>query len=77
MLHERVVLLTVETHEVPFVDEAERVEVAELGHGLFRVVLRYGFTEDPDIPSGLALAKREGAHVQGRWRRATSWGARR
>jgi KUP system potassium uptake protein len=60
VLHERVVLLTVETEEIPFVDEAERVEVAELGHGLFRVLLRYGFTEDPDIPSGLALAKAKG-----------------
>jgi KUP system potassium uptake protein len=60
VLHERVVLLSVETHEVPFVDEAERVEVAEMGHGLYRVVLRYGFTEDPDIPSGLALAKGKG-----------------
>jgi KUP system potassium uptake protein len=60
VLHQRVVLLTVETHEVPFVDEAERVEVAQLGQGLFRVLLRYGFTEDPDIPSGLAMAKRMG-----------------
>ena len=60
VLHERVVLLTVETEEIPVVDDAQRVEVAELGHGLHRVVLRYGFTEDPDIPSGLAEARQHG-----------------
>ena len=60
VLHERVVLLSVETQEIPTVDDAERVEVEEMGHGLFRVVLRYGFAEDPDIPSGLELARKKG-----------------
>ncbi|HVH11967.1 MAG TPA: potassium transporter Kup [Longimicrobium sp.] len=60
VLHERVVLLAVQTQEIPYVDEAERIEVDELGHGLFRVLLRYGFTEDPDIPSALARVKRKG-----------------
>jgi KUP system potassium uptake protein len=60
VLHERVVLLTVETDEIPTVEDSERVEVSELGHGVFRVVLRYGFTDSPDIPSGLALAKEKG-----------------
>ncbi|MBW3570879.1 MAG: potassium transporter Kup [Gemmatimonadetes bacterium] len=60
VLHERVVLLTVETEEIPMVDDEQRVEVSELGHGVFRVVLRYGFTEDPDIPSALALARDRG-----------------
>jgi KUP system potassium uptake protein len=60
VLHERVVLLTVETQEIPVVDEAERVEVEEMGQGLFRVMLRYGFTEDPDIPTALQLAKERG-----------------
>jgi KUP system potassium uptake protein len=60
VLHERVVLLRVETEEVPVVAPEERVEVTPLEHGFFRVVLRYGFTEDPDIPAGLALAARPG-----------------
>jgi KUP system potassium uptake protein len=30
------------------------VEVTPLGHGVFQVALRYGFAEDPDIPSALA-----------------------
>jgi KUP system potassium uptake protein len=60
VLHERVVLLSVETEEIPSVAAEDRVEVEELGSGLFRVVLRYGFAEDPDIPSGLDLARKSG-----------------
>jgi KUP system potassium uptake protein len=53
VLHERVVLLTVETAEIPVVAEEDRTEVVRLGTGFFRVILRYGFTEDPDIPAAL------------------------
>ncbi|HEX2207010.1 MAG TPA: potassium transporter Kup [Longimicrobium sp.] len=60
VLHERVVLLTVETEEIPRVEDDQRVEVAELGHGIYRVVLRYGFTDDPDIPSAMVLAREKG-----------------
>jgi KUP system potassium uptake protein len=60
VLHERVVLLTVETDEIPVVDDDQRVTVSELGHGLHRVVLRYGFKEDPDIPLGLEQARMHG-----------------
>ncbi|HEX8693875.1 MAG TPA: potassium transporter Kup [Longimicrobium sp.] len=60
VLHERVVLLTVEVEEIPTVDDEERVRVTPLKHGFFRVVIRYGFTEDPDIPAALQLAKAKG-----------------
>lgn len=60
VLHERVVLLTVETDEIPVVDDDQRVTVSELGHGMHRVVLRYGFKEDPDIPLGLEQARTHG-----------------
>ncbi|MBB4638568.1 KUP/HAK/KT family potassium transporter [Longimicrobium terrae] len=58
VLHERVVLLTVETEEIPVVDAGDRVTVKEIGNGVFRVGLRYGFKEDPDIPQALALVNR-------------------
>jgi len=58
VLHERVVLLTVETEEIPVVADAERVSVAEEGHGFFRVAVRYGFTEEPDVPAALATVRR-------------------
>ncbi|MEW5927856.1 MAG: potassium transporter Kup [Gemmatimonadota bacterium] len=54
VLHERVVFLTVETEEVPTLLDEQRSEVTDLGTGMFRIVLRYGFTEDPDIPAALA-----------------------
>ena len=57
VLHERVVLLTVETQEIPLVAEADRVSVEEEGHGFYRVWIRYGFTEEPDIPAALARVK--------------------
>jgi KUP system potassium uptake protein len=57
VLHERVVLLTVDTGEIPMVADDERVTVTELGAGLFRVVVRYGFMEEPDIPAALATVK--------------------
>jgi KUP system potassium uptake protein len=53
VLHERVILLTVLTEEIPRVDRAERSETADVGHGLYRVVLRYGFAQDPDVPAAL------------------------
>lgn len=53
VLHETVLLTTVKVMDVPFVDEANRVSVEELGAGLKRVIVRYGFSEDPDIPAAL------------------------
>jgi KUP system potassium uptake protein len=60
MLHERVVLLTVLTVEQPRVPRRERIDAAVLDAGFWRVVVRFGFLEDPDIPSALVLAKRAG-----------------
>jgi KUP system potassium uptake protein len=53
-LHEQVVLLTVLTEEVAHVPEDERLEVDELGEGIYRVAGRYGYMEEADIPSLLA-----------------------
>jgi KUP system potassium uptake protein len=60
VLHEKIVLLTVETQEIPYLAEEERMSVESLGHGVYRVVLRYGFTEDPDIPAELAKIQEKG-----------------
>jgi KUP system potassium uptake protein len=57
-IHERVVLLSIKTESVPYVDPQERVEVAELSTGFHRATIRYGFRETPDIPrDSLALAR--------------------
>jgi KUP system potassium uptake protein len=54
VLHEHVVLLTIEVGDVPYVAGEQRAEVGHLGKGLHRVMLRYGFMEQPDIPRDLA-----------------------
>ena len=56
VVHERVLLLTVRVHEEARVDDAERVEVCDLGNGFTRVVAHYGFIEEPDI---VALLERD------------------
>ncbi len=53
-LHERVILLTVKIADVPYVRTTERVTCADLGQGFFRIVINYGFMEDPDVPEVLA-----------------------
>jgi KUP system potassium uptake protein len=53
VLHRRVYLLTIETEMTPTVADAARVELTELGEGMARVVLRFGFMEEPDVPSAL------------------------
>jgi KUP system potassium uptake protein len=53
VLHERVMLMSVVTEEIPQVDRDERVECRELGEGFYQVVAHYGFMETPDIPAVL------------------------
>ena len=53
VLHERVVVLTVQISDVPYVDPEKRFEVTPIGDGFFRVVLHYGFMEETDIPTAL------------------------
>jgi KUP system potassium uptake protein len=60
VLHERVVLVSLLTEEVPTVREAERAEARELGAGFFQVVARYGFMETPNVPALLESLPRRG-----------------
>ncbi len=57
VLHERNVLMTVRTEDVPRRPEAERLEIAHLGQNFHTVTIRYGFLEEPDIPRALALCR--------------------
>jgi KUP system potassium uptake protein len=57
VLHERVILLTVRIEDVPYVTPEKRLEVRDYGSGFFRVILRYGFMEEIDVPAALAQLK--------------------
>jgi len=50
-IHERNVFLTLQWTETPTVETAERLEIRELRPGFLRVVARFGFLEDPDVPA--------------------------
>jgi KUP system potassium uptake protein len=60
VLHERVVLLTVVTSDVPHVPPENRTQVDDLGQGFYRLTLRYGFMEEPDVPEALSEAAKRG-----------------
>ncbi|MFZ1642831.1 MAG: potassium transporter Kup [Candidatus Contendobacter sp.] len=60
VVHERLALMTVTTEEIPRVEDQERVTVHALGHNAWRIVVRYGFTENPDLPRALALCEPHG-----------------
>lgn len=53
-VHENVVLLTIQIEESPRISESERVQVEALGHGFTRIIARFGFMEQPDVPALLA-----------------------
>ena len=61
VLHERIVLLTIKIADVPYVAEGHRCSLEDLGAGFHRMVLKYGFIEEPDVPVALAQVDRCGA----------------
>ncbi|HQR29952.1 MAG TPA: potassium transporter Kup [Anaeromyxobacteraceae bacterium] len=54
VLHERVLIVSVVTEEIPSVDPASRALVRNLGNGIHAVTARYGFMETPHVPQMLA-----------------------
>ncbi len=55
VLHERVVLLSVQFFDVPFVPDIDRVEVRPLKENFWSVIIQYGFKDEPDVPAALDL----------------------
>jgi KUP system potassium uptake protein len=54
VLHDRIILLTVKIADVPYVNEERRMTFDDLGQGFYRMVINYGFMEDPDVPAVLS-----------------------
>lgn len=53
VLHQRVVFLTVTYLEIPRVPDAERVSMEPLANNCYRITIRYGFKDEPDLPHAL------------------------
>jgi KUP system potassium uptake protein len=64
VLHERVVLLHVMTVDQPVALPDDRIEHQELGEGLHRVTLKFGFAETPDVPQALKSRLPESVRFQ-------------
>jgi KUP system potassium uptake protein len=60
VLHQRNILLTFVRPEVPFVPPEKRIEVQDLGDGLYRITARYGFMESPNVVTALRAAEEKG-----------------
>jgi len=60
VLHEKNVILTIETADTPRVDPAERVRIEPVGETFSRIMLRFGFMETPNVPKALAIARKLG-----------------
>jgi KUP system potassium uptake protein len=56
-LHERVVMMQVDTEDVPHVRDDRRLEIAEIGKGFYTMRVRYGFMDEPNIMRALALCR--------------------
>jgi KUP system potassium uptake protein len=63
-LHENVAILSVITEPMPFVPESERLTVAEIGEGCWRIVGRYGYMESPDASMLLEAARTHGLPIK-------------
>ena len=63
VLHEHVVTLMITTQPVPHVAPDQRITVRSLGHGVFDVIVRYGFMDDPDVPEALTAARGAGLEL--------------
>jgi len=63
VLHERNVILTATTQQTPRVEPEDRVRVEPLGQGFWRVIVSYGFMEEPDVPSVIAGIREQGLEL--------------
>ena len=64
VLHERNVFLTVEFRDVPWISFEDRVSCEKLGHCCWRVMVRYGFMNEPDVGAALELCGPAGLQIE-------------
>jgi len=53
VIHERVIILTVNIQDVPYVSPSDRIETKDLGDGFYRVILNFGFMQETHVPASL------------------------
>jgi KUP system potassium uptake protein len=63
VLHKQNLFVNVQNHEVPWIEEKERLEITPLGNECWQVVIHYGFKDDPDVPGALSHLNGMGCEV--------------
>ena len=63
VLHEKVIILSISTKQVPVVAEGERMKFEKVEGCIFRAVAKYGFMESPDIVDIVGRMKQQGLDV--------------
>jgi KUP system potassium uptake protein len=64
VLHERVVVLTIQIADTPMVDEKDRAEIKDFGQGFHKLLLRFGFLEETDVPAALKGLMLDGQPIE-------------
>jgi KUP system potassium uptake protein len=62
-LHQRVVMMQVETEDVPHVSDERRLEIHEIGKGFWTLRARYGFLDEPNVMRALAQCRMQHFHI--------------
>ncbi len=62
-LHQRVIMMQVDTEDVPHVSDERRLEIAEIGKGFYTIRVRYGFLDEPNVMRALAQCRAQHFHV--------------
>jgi KUP system potassium uptake protein len=63
VLHERTILMSVETEDIPHVPDEKRLEIRDLGKGFYTLLVRYGFMDQPNLPRALAQCRLENLRI--------------
>ena len=63
VLHQQNLFVNVQNHEVPWIDEGERLEITSIGNDCWQIVIHYGFKDDPDVPGALSKLNGMGCNV--------------
>jgi KUP system potassium uptake protein len=63
MLHERNIILSIKTADVPYVANKDRVEIGNVSNTFTSVAVTYGFMETPSVPKALALCRRRHLNI--------------
>ena len=64
VLHENNLFVTVVMHEEPWIPQERRIELEDLGHQCWRVIVHYGFKDEADVPAALSQIRSCGCQLE-------------